>query len=328
MDDPTQVPPTTAPVVHRAAMPIQSEGPPLPPLHRVNRPRHRSRWVLMTLAGIAVIAVAVALLWRGALPVESAAVARGVVTVTVDAEGTTRIVHRHAMVAPVAGALERISVRAGDAVKTGDVLARITPSASLLFDARAASQAAERVGATRALLAQARTAVMRAVLARTQSARDLERTRRLEAAGAIPRQQLEQVQLIDAQREADVSAAQSAVRVAEHELLAARAAVSGGTRGPDATATVVQAPMDGVVLRVLQEDEGVVGAGTPLLELGDLTSMEVVTDVLSEDAARLRPLRLRSAAIPFGQPSCASSRRRSPNARRSVLMSNVCGLSS
>ncbi len=46
--------------------------------------------------------------------------------------------------------------------------------------------------------------------------------------------------------------------------------------------------MDGVVLRVLQEDEGVVGAGTPLLELGDLTSMGVLTDVLGDDAARLR----------------------------------------
>jgi HlyD family secretion protein len=243
---------------------------------------------MVTLAGIVVIALAVMLFRRGAQPVESGTVARGLVTVTIEAEGTTRIVHRHALVAPVAGALQRIGVRAGDAVKEGDVLARITPSASVLFDARAASQAEERVGATRALLAQARTAVARAVLARTQSARDLERTRRLEAAGAIPRQQLEQVELVDAQREADVSAARSTVRVAEHELLAARAAVSGGAGGADAAATVVQAPMDGVVLRVLQEDEGVVGAGTPLLELGDLSSMEVLTDVLSEDATRLR----------------------------------------
>jgi HlyD family secretion protein len=45
--------------------------------------------------------------------------------------------------------------------------------------------------------------------------------------------------------------------------------------------------MDGVVLRVLHEDEGVVSAGTPLLDLGDLATLEVRTDVLSDDAARL-----------------------------------------
>jgi HlyD family secretion protein len=264
-------------------------APSLPTLRRDQRPRHRWRWVLIALAGIAAIVLAVALFRRGAQPVEADTVARGVVTVTIDAEGTTRIVHRHAMVAPVAGALERIAVRAGDAVKTGDVLARISPSASVLFDARSASQAEERVGASRALLAQARTALTRAELSRTQSERDLTRTRSLAAAGAISRQQLEQAELLDAQREADVSAAQSAVRVAEHELLAARAAVSGGARVAELSSTVVKAPMDGVVLRVLQEDEGVVGAGTPLLEIGDLTSMEVLTDVLSEDAARLRP---------------------------------------
>ncbi len=71
----------------------------------------------------------------------------------------------------------------------------------------------------------------------------------------------------------------------------------GGARGADAAATVVRAPMDGVVLRVLQEDEGVVGAGSSLLELGDLTSMEVLTDVLSDDAARLRANAPASIAI-------------------------------
>ena len=45
--------------------------------------------------------------------------------------------------------------------------------------------------------------------------------------------------------------------------------------------------MTGVVLRVVQEDEGGVMAGAPLLEVGDPASVEVITDVLSEDAAQL-----------------------------------------
>jgi HlyD family secretion protein len=42
------------------------------------------------------------------------------------------------------------------------------------------------------------------------------------------------------------------------------------------------------VLRVLQESAGVVAPGTPLLEIGDPTHLEVVVDVLSADAARIR----------------------------------------
>ena len=305
MTDPQPAQPTGSPVVQRVRTDLPVDAPALPTLRRVRRPRHRWRWVMAVLTAIAVIALSVALFRRGAQGVELGTVGRGFVAVTVDAEGTTRIVHRHAIVAPVSGALERISVRAGDAVNLDDALARITPSASMLYDARAAAQAAERVGATQALLAQSRTAATRAALARAQSVRDLERTRRLEAAGAIPRQQLEQVELLDAQREADVSAALSAVRVAEHELVAARAAVSGGARGAAATATIVRAPMAGVVLRVLQEDEGVVGAGTPLLELGDLTSMEVLTDILTDDAVRLR--RGAAAVIATGRDTVRAS---------------------
>jgi HlyD family secretion protein len=42
-------------------------------------------------------------------------------------------------------------------------------------------------------------------------------------------------------------------------------------------------------LRVLQESEAVVSAGTPLVELGDLSDLEVEIDVLSSDAVKIRP---------------------------------------
>jgi HlyD family secretion protein len=41
------------------------------------------------------------------------------------------------------------------------------------------------------------------------------------------------------------------------------------------------------VLRVLQESESVVAAGTPLLEIGDPTDLEIIVDLLSEDAVRV-----------------------------------------
>src|SRR4029077_13257812 len=49
-------------------------------------------------------------------------------------------------------------------------------------------------------------------------------------------------------------------------------------------------PTSGVVfhvLRVLQESEAIVAPGTPLIELGDLSDLEVEIDVLSSDAVKL-----------------------------------------
>ena len=51
----------------------------------------------------------------------------------------------------------------------------------------------------------------------------------------------------------------------------------------------VRAPAAGRVLRVLEESERVVPAGTPLLEVGSAHGLEVVVDVLSEDAVRITP---------------------------------------
>ena len=45
--------------------------------------------------------------------------------------------------------------------------------------------------------------------------------------------------------------------------------------------------VDGRVLRVFQESAAVVSAGTPLLELGDPQDLEVVVDVLSQDAVKI-----------------------------------------
>lgn len=51
----------------------------------------------------------------------------------------------------------------------------------------------------------------------------------------------------------------------------------------------VTAPTAGSVLRVHREDAGPIEMGTPMLEIGDPTSLEVVVDLLTADAVRVRP---------------------------------------
>lgn len=50
----------------------------------------------------------------------------------------------------------------------------------------------------------------------------------------------------------------------------------------------VYAPIGGRVLRILEKDEKVVLAGTPIIELGNQNTIEIVVDVLSTEAAQIR----------------------------------------
>ena len=50
----------------------------------------------------------------------------------------------------------------------------------------------------------------------------------------------------------------------------------------------IRAPVSGKVLRVLQESEVVVQAGTTLVEVGDPRDLEIVTDLLSADAVKVQ----------------------------------------
>jgi HlyD family secretion protein len=59
-------------------------------------------------------------------------------------------------------------------------------------------------------------------------------------------------------------------------------------RRPDCACVLVRSPVSGSVLRVLLESEGTVTAGSPLVEIGDARRLEVVADLLSTDAVRVK----------------------------------------
>jgi HlyD family secretion protein len=51
----------------------------------------------------------------------------------------------------------------------------------------------------------------------------------------------------------------------------------------------LRSPVTGRILRVLQESEGVVAAGTPLVEIGNPRDLEVIVDLASPDAVKVEP---------------------------------------
>ncbi len=220
-------------------------------------------------AGLALAVVMAWLLWQRPLPVQTALVDRGEVTREIVEEARAEVRNLHSITAPVTGRLERISLTPGDVVKAGQVIAKISSPAASLLDARLAAEAQSGLNAARAAV---RAADANLALARGEQ----QRTAILTQSGFASRAALDRVNQTLAAADAEVAARKADVLRAE--------AAAGYRSGPQASHSI-RSPIDGTVLRVLQESEGDVLVGTPLVEIGDPSHMEIVGEFLSQDVA-------------------------------------------
>jgi HlyD family secretion protein len=258
-------------------------------------PSSKARRRLWPALAAGVLLVVLVTLWPKRLEVETAQVTRGPLEVIVQAQGMTRVPHPDIVAAPFNGELEQVRLEPGDEVTKGQVVA-LLKTVTLDPVVEAQTRAELQMAQANQQRAAAQIAQAEAVLAEAQS--QLERTRTLEQAGAVSRQALEEAELAarSARQQREVASAQA--RAAQAELAATRARLGSGVRsgGERAKVEELRAPSDGRILRVLEVGQRVVPAGTPILELGDLGLLEVVGDVLSTDAVRIRvdaPLRVR-----------------------------------
>ncbi|MGE0594452.1 MAG: efflux RND transporter periplasmic adaptor subunit [Vicinamibacterales bacterium] len=243
------------------------------------------RLVVACLVVLGVLAMA---LWPQTVEVDVAMVTRDRLMVTIDEEGETRVRERFVISAPVTGRLQRVDLEPGDAVEQGrTVLARIQPSAPALLDARSVAETAAAVDAARAAAGQTRAERARVAAALDRARASLRRQRTLVEAGAVSRDAFETAEALALTTEEELRAAEFAVARAEYELQLAEARRRAG--GPNGQVIQIVAPVDGVVLRRMRESEATVPAGEPLLELGDPGALEIVTDLLSNDAVRIQP---------------------------------------
>jgi len=250
----------------------------------------RQRILLIFLLVLAALAILWAFLPRP-VPVETAEVSRGPLQVTVEEEGKTRLRDRFVVSAPVAGYVRRVDLEVGDPVKRGQVVAGIEPMRVEGLDPRARAAAEARVSAAEAALRAAEERVREAAAAGEYASARLDRIRRLADAGLTPKDTMEQASSEAHRASAVTRAAEEAADAARHDLEGANAALTraGASGGRRDDQVMVRSPATGKVLAVRRESEGVVPAGTPLLEVGDPGRLEVEVDVLSADAVRIRP---------------------------------------
>jgi len=244
--------------------------------------------------GVISALVAAFLAWAfvpSAVPVDVSRVESGPMIVRVEGEGQTRVKDIYAISAPVAGRLMRIEAEAGDrVVATKTRLAVIEPADPTILDSRTRAEAEATAQAAEDALALASADVERARAELGFARAELYRARKLSQNGTISQRALDVAELEVATRAAEVKSAEATQKVREHELETARARLLTpmGSGADGECCVAITAPVDGRVLRVLHESEGVVSAGTPLMEIGDPRHLEVVVDVLTSDAARIR----------------------------------------
>jgi HlyD family secretion protein len=241
------------------------------------------------LGGVVVVAALFAVaLWPETVPVEAGSVSRGALVVTVDEEGQTRVRDRFVVSAPVFGRVLRIELEPGDTVTRGQIVARVRAEAPPLLDARSRAEAQAAVESARATLGRARAEEQRARAALAQARRELGRVRELAAGGLITAQEVDAREAEAAVAEEAANAAAFAVRASSSDLQRAEARLAPPAADTSGRVVTVTSPASGVVLRRVRESESVVPAGDPLLEIGDPRQLEIVSDLLSTDAVRVR----------------------------------------
>ncbi|HEX7124598.1 MAG TPA: HlyD family efflux transporter periplasmic adaptor subunit [Thermodesulfobacteriota bacterium] len=254
-------------------------------------PKRIAAWI----AGSLVLALLAWAFWPRPVAVETGAVTRGPLEVTVGGEGETRVRDRYVVSAPVAGLVPRITLDPGDPVERGQALAVVEPAVPPLLDVRSREEQVARVRSAEAMLDRAEARVAQAETALRLAERELARRRPLAAEGLIPVAELDAAEAEAASRMRELEAARSEARSARFDLERERATLMGVGTDPSARARTpagrveVRSPVAGRVLRVVQESAAVVPAGAPLVEVGDPRDLEVVVDLLSTDAVAVEP---------------------------------------
>lgn len=233
----------------------------------------RWRWTILV-TGLLLAGLTFAF-WPEEVPVDTGNVTRGPMEVGITDDGVTRAEEYYVVSAPVTGYLSRVELEPGDMVSRGTVLTQMTARPSNPLDQRSQQE-------LRAALSAARAAQSGEDSALAQSRRDLARAEELANRGFLPRAQLEAART-------KVSGGQAAVlqRQAEVARIQALLAAPGGmASGPPVP---VRIPVSGTILSVINESEGVIAEGTPLATLGDPHRIELVVDLLSREAVRVKP---------------------------------------
>ncbi|MGR8948322.1 MAG: efflux RND transporter periplasmic adaptor subunit [Gammaproteobacteria bacterium] len=228
------------------------------------------------------------------IPVDLATVETGPLVVSVGEEGETRIRDVYTVSAPITGRMLRIEAEVGEKVVAAQTLiAQIEPSDPAFLDLRSEEEARAAVKAAEASMNLAKAQLTEAESEFEFAAIEVERANKLSQAKVMSRREVDSARRDYKSKQAVVNTAKARLVARQHELAQARAHLvspadlQNSDRECDCVS--VLAPVSGTILQILEENEGVVERGTPLVEIGDASDLEIVVDFLSSDAVKIQP---------------------------------------
>ncbi|RWK66110.1 HlyD family efflux transporter periplasmic adaptor subunit [Mesorhizobium sp.] len=240
-------------------------------------------------------AAAIWFAWPRPIAVDLATVTEGPMEVTIDDEAKTRVRHVYTVSAPIAGKVLRISPprHVGDQVAVDETVAVMQPTVPSFHDARSHEELQAALAATEAAMRLSGAEVRRIEAALKFSRTELQRAEALARTEAISVKVLDKARFDVETNEAALASAKAQVEVRRNERssVAARLSEPSGAipQSNPGCCIQIRAPVTGTVLKIIQESEAVVQAGAPLIEIGDPRDLEIVADLLSTDAVRIKP---------------------------------------
>ena len=257
-----------------------------------------AKWIKRILVIVALAGIAsgfIWLMWPQPIQVDVAKAVLGHMQLTVDEEGISRIREVYSVSAPVSGKVARSPREVGDHVVAGvTTVAAIHAADPTMLDSRTRLELEAAVEAAKADREFAGAAVLQAEKELRFAESELERTRYLVGKKVMALNALERRQLDadSAQQQLESARAQLDVRVHNLEMAEARL-LEPATRGEaeelkDCCISLTS-PVNGIILKIPVENEQIVQAGTPLVEIGNPLETEISVELLSTDAIQVKP---------------------------------------
>lgn len=223
------------------------------------------------------------------ITVQIAEVKYGAYLEYIEDDAKTRAINIYTITAPVMGKLLRINYSEGDSVCKNDVLATFLPASPSLLDVRAKDELEQELGAAEARYEEAKAILEQAKSALETALSDLNRKKGLVAKGYVSPSEIEHVELEYKLKQKIVNAAERKVHSAEHDIEKIKASLTATSTNQNYSQEHINllAPICGKILRINQKSETTLNVGANIMDLADVSKLEVVADVLSTDAAQI-----------------------------------------
>jgi len=226
------------------------------------------------------------------VPTDIGVAQTGSMRTSIREEGETRVEDIYTLSSPIAGHLRRINLEVGDKVVEGQtIVAEIEPLDSDFLDPRSEAQAKAEVNTAESALKLAKAELKQAQVELDFAKSEYDRIRSLHQTGTASQRDLDNSERLFKSRRAVYATVQAALQMRKFELERVKAIlmspVQSQAHRTSCECLKLYAPISGTILKVITESEGVVQAGTPLLDIGDPSQLQIVAELLSMDAVKV-----------------------------------------